>query len=106
MEAIGLRGSRSCAPTQATPPPQHRHRGDRPDEQLEPAGIGEVRQVASAPVGRAEPKGDAERGQDRGDHDRSIIPRESNRISRSAEAIGSFRIENAFGAAAKRRGAE
>ena len=81
---------------------QHRHRRDRPDQQLEPAGIGEVGPVARAPVGRAEPEGDAQRGEDRGNHDRQ---HDGERVEQDLPFGGRDRplgIEDALRAAAER----
>ena len=85
---------------------QHGHRGDRPNQHLEPAGIVEIRQVAGARVGRAKPEGDAEGGEDRRDDDRQ---HDAERVEQNLP-FGSgdrpFRIEHAFGAAAECRGAD
>ena len=80
----------------------YRHRGDRPDQHLEAAGILEIGQIAGALVGCAEPGGNAERGQDRRDHDRQ---HDAECVEQNLPFVGgnrSFRIEDAFGASTER----
>ena len=102
-----MRGSRSCAPTQATPPTRSTVIAgiDQTSISSRPEYV-EIGQVAGALVGRAKPKGDAKRGEDRRDHDRQHDAERVEQDLPFGGGDGPFRIEDAFGAAAERRGAD
>jgi hypothetical protein len=71
------------------------------NEHFETAGIGEVRQVARALIGRTKPIGDAESGEDRRNHDRQ---HDAQCVEQDLPFGGgnlSLRIEDAFCAAAE-----
>ena len=76
------------------------------NQDLEPARISELRHVAGALVGRAEPIGDAERGEDRRDDDRQHDAERVEEDLSLRHGNRSFRIEDASGAAAESRGAK
>ena len=103
-----MRGSRSCdADPGDAADQQHGHRGDRPDEHLEPAGIGRSRAGSGrALLDERNQKATPRVARIVGITIASMMPSELNRICRSAAAIGPFRIEDAFGAAAEHRGAD
>ena len=85
---------------------QHGHRGDRPNQYLEPTRISEIRQVAGPRIGRAEPEGDDERREDRWDDDRQ---HDAERVEQDLPLSGGnrpFRIKHALAAAAESGGAE
>ena len=85
---------------------EHRHGGDRPYEQFETARIFEIGQVAGAPIGRAKPEGDAERGEDRRDHDRQHDAERVEQYLPLGGGDGPLRAEHAFRTAGERRGAD
>ena len=87
--------------------PAEQHDGEqrnRPDDQLELAGIFPIRQIERPVVGRPEPPGDGEGGDDGRDHDDEHDGDRIDEERRVAVADRAFRIEHRPVAAAEEQG--
>ena len=103
LELIGLRGSRSWAPTHATPPTSSTVMAgiDQTSSSRRPE-YSKSGKYASARIRCAKPEGDGERGEDRRNNDRQHDAERVEHDQPFGCSNGSFGVEDAFGAAAER----
>ena len=112
VDGLDLRGDRlarievvSANPSDAADQ-EHRHQGNRPDEHFNTTRINKVRPIACVRVGRTKPKCDSQRREDHRDHDRQ---HDAERVEQNlpfGDGDRSFRVEDAFTAAAERCGTD